>query len=142
VLALGAGLGFMLIQSKGGATKRNNANSDAAIEILPLEPATFKEGDSKFVLVTIRRQKFQGPVLVRFEGLPSGIRAGEQTLTESQDSTQVRLTVSFGAGAGVHTLRLVASADNLRATAALPLTVAGQPTLPKRERGFDDDHDR
>ncbi|MCI0681957.1 MAG: serine/threonine protein kinase [Gemmataceae bacterium] len=95
----------------------------AELTILPLAPVTFKEGNSKFVIVKIQRKEFAGPVELTVKNPPKWIHAQTITFSDTQDTSQFRLTVSFGIGAMKTDLRVVATAENLRAETRLPLTV-------------------
>jgi protein kinase-like protein len=108
-------------------------NPGAALTIMPLDPITFKEGDSKFLIVQVIRKEFSGPVKVHFDNLPEGVSAGEIKIDAKKDIAELRLTVSFGAGAMKRSLRLVAVAENLRDETTVPLTV----TRNRNVRGGD-----
>ena len=129
----------IVVFSRGGggaptpATKRGYFAPGAALSLASPAPLEFTEGQSKYVRIEIKRKAFKGPVTVRFEDLPDGVSAGETTLSESQEVSQLRLTVSYGAGPMKHNLSLVASAENLRGAVLVPLTVKAQ-RAPQDER--------
>lgn len=109
--------------SRPGTASKASYPPSAALAILPLEPVTFKEGNSKFVIVKIERKDFMGPVELSVQDPPEGIRAQTITLSDNQDIGQFRLTVSFTTPAMKTDLRVVARAGNLYAETLLPLTV-------------------
>ncbi len=108
-------------------------NPGAALQIMPLEPITFKEGDSKILIVQVARKEFSGPVNVRFEDLPDGVRSSEIKIDAKKDVAEIRLTVSYGAGAMKRNVRLVAVAENLRDETIVPLTVTRNRNVPGDE---------
>lgn len=124
ILALaGVVIAMMVRGSRPPATPKSGYGPGAALTILPLEPVTFKEGNSKFVIVRIQRKDFIGPVELTVKDPPTGISAQPITFSDKQDINQFRLTVSFGIGAMKTDLRVVAKAENLQAETLLPLTV-------------------
>jgi hypothetical protein len=119
--------------SRTPATQRPAYGPNAGLEILPLEPVTFKEGNSKFVIVKIQRKEFSGPVELTVKDPPNGVSAQTITFSDKQDTSQFRLTVSFGIGAMKKDLRVVARAENLQAETLLPLTVVTNRNVKTRE---------
>jgi hypothetical protein len=120
---------------KSRTTKKGSREDGASLRILPLAEITMKEGESKFLIVQIQREKFAGPVTVRIKNLPDGVQAAPVTIPEDRDRADVRLTVSFGAGSIRQELRVLAATENLSAETRLPFTVVGTPRLPPRQKG-------
>lgn len=125
LLAL-AGVLFAMFSrdSRPPAPPKSGHGPGAALTIQPLEPLICKEGDRKFVIVTIQRKDFTGPVELTVKDSPEGINAESITFLDNQDTNQFRLTVSFNIGAMKTDLRVVATAGNLQAETLLPVTVA------------------
>lgn len=126
-----------IVYSRGPGTSVSNTRAygaGAALAIMPMTPMTIKEGKKIPVIVQIQRKDFTGPVRVFFEQLPSGFRSEEVTFSPKQDMNQLYLMVSFGTGADKAELRLVAVAENLRASIPLPVTIE-----PVRKQLSDDD---
>jgi tRNA A-37 threonylcarbamoyl transferase component Bud32 len=134
-LVLGGILAAVLVKglSGPGTTKRGYHSSGAALKVLPLDAVEFKDGGRKSIIVRIERKEFRGPVKVRFESLPDGLSASEVTVADNKDIAEIPLTVSYGVGAMKRDLKLIATAENLRGQALLPLTVVATPNPPGDE---------
>jgi hypothetical protein len=95
--------------------------------MLSVGDAPLKPGDTKQVLVEIRRIDFQGPVEVRIEDLPDGIHAGKKKIPPNQDKGDLSLTVSYYTEPIQAQLRVVATAGERTASKLLPVTVVQVP---------------
>jgi hypothetical protein len=128
-LLLASLLVAMLIKglSAPNAGKRGHFNPGAALRVLPPDPIEFKDGGRKNIVVRIQRSGFRGPVIIRFEALPDGLTATEVTIADNKDVAEIPLLVSYGTGAMKRDLKLIATAENLRGHALLPLTVVATP---------------
>ena len=73
----------------------NTAKDAGGRELTIVKPAdqTIKRGESNRVAVAITRDEFEGPVNVRFEGLPAGVKVAEGDVTIPADKNVMNFTL-------------------------------------------------
>jgi serine/threonine protein kinase len=96
---------------------------------------TVHPGDTKRVIVTIRRVHFEGPVTVSLQDLPKDVVGGDsKIIPPTADSTEVSLTVSYGAEPIATQIRVVAEGDVEGAVGEriLPFTIVEEKKKSKK----------
>jgi hypothetical protein len=78
------------------------------------------------VIVTIRRVNFDGPVEVRLEDLPEGVRGEKFKLKATSTKCEVPILASYGINPVDTEIRVIATAKNLTATKMMPLKVVAE----------------
>jgi hypothetical protein len=121
------GLVILMVAFKSGSRpatpNKQGYGPGASLHVLPIPPIVCEEGQRKPIIVNIERKGFYGPVRVRLVDLPDHVRAQEITLTDKEVTSQFVLTVSYNIGASKKIARLVATAENLQDSIAVPITV-------------------
>ena len=72
-------------------------------------------GSRKNVIVKIRRVKFDGPIELRLEGLPSGVTGTKIVLKSGSTAIEVPIMASYGIDPSVSDIKIVGKAKNLSA---------------------------
>jgi Tfp pilus assembly protein PilF len=75
------------------------------------------------VTVQLRRRNYSGPIDLRLEGLPDGIRSHAVTIAASADRGRLEITALARAGVQTANVRMVAVAPGVHAESPLRLTV-------------------
>src|SRR6202022_4055786 len=86
--------------------------------VLELQP-----GDTKAVHVRVKRQNFNGPVAVTFEGLPQGIRIREVTITSDKSEAETEAAADRKAGEGTKEIQVIGTGGQAKVVAKLELKV-------------------
>ncbi len=119
---------FQVVAVAGPRTARSEAKLtvpvQASLALLPVADVTVKAGEDAVVEIKVERKNFKGPIRVTFEGLPDKVTAAPAAIGESENAVKVKLSSAADAAeAERKPLRVVASADQLRAESDLRLTV-------------------
>jgi serine/threonine-protein kinase len=124
VVAMVAGL--FVVNRLRDAPKPDVHGPDAGLqltEVFITPPEQIKPGERKIVIVKVHRIKFNGPVEVRVEGLPAGVRAEPKLIPAGSTAAEVSLLASFGIDPAEADIRVIATSKNLLAEKTLPLRV-------------------
>jgi uncharacterized protein (TIGR03000 family) len=80
-------------------------------------------GFAKLLPVTVARQGFEGPVTLKFEGLPTGVTISDTTVPADKDKVYAETTVTDSADAAEMDIKIVAVAETLKAERTLKLKI-------------------
>jgi len=107
----------------------NTAKDTAGRELTLVKPAdqTIKRGESNRVAVAITRDEFEGPVAVRFEGLPAGVKVVEGEVSIPADKNVMNFTLVADASAELVSEKpvrvIVTGPNNLVTSEVFELTI-------------------
>jgi predicted Ser/Thr protein kinase len=87
----------------------------ARLNLSPLGAVTLEAGQRKSLTVKVERQNCPGPIKLRLEGLPEGVRARSATLPADTDTCAVELTATAEAKPANLPIRVVAVAAEAHA---------------------------
>jgi uncharacterized protein (TIGR03000 family) len=105
----------------------------APAPVLSLETPSGVEvlaGGKKVIHVHVGRQNFDGPVTVRFEGLPAGVTIPKVTVAGDSNEATAEAVAGMDADEATKTVRVVGTADQVESTAKMALVVK-RPMLPE-----------
>jgi serine/threonine protein kinase len=113
---------------RGGKAVADAYPAGAGLEITEVRVSSdvLPIGSKKNVLVYVRRIQFNGPVDVRLEGLPDGVRFDKTTIAAGSTAVEVPIIASFGIEPVEKDVRVVAKAKNLTAAKNLALRVVAE----------------
>jgi serine/threonine protein kinase len=139
LLCLGCGGYFVVSWLKGGGTPNGdayppNANLHIIEAYLSTGDDTMHIGETKNVIVKLRRENFNGPVELALEDLPAGVVADKCTVKTGRVQEQVRITAKYGIDPSDGSIRLVARAKNLTDEKTLRFQVLPPKNAPKKGR--------
>ena len=80
-------------------------------------------GHKKTLTLKVRREGFEGPVAVRFKGLPEGVAIEPTTIPSGATETEVEVTAGLQASAGDREVTVIGSNGPVQAEAAIKMTV-------------------
>jgi formylglycine-generating enzyme required for sulfatase activity len=104
----------------------------AVLHLQPVAAVRLEAGRSQTVTVRLRRENCTGPVELRVEGLPAGVRPRPGVVPADAEEGHVELTAAADARNADGPVRLVAAAAEVRAERSFRLTVVRRPAeLPK-----------
>jgi hypothetical protein len=109
----------------------SSSPTQAALRLLPLADLTVAAGEARKVTVQVKRENCQGPIELRLEGLPEGVRAHPVMIAVGADAGAVELTADPWADPANREVRLLASAAHARAEGRFRVTVQRVAALPK-----------
>jgi serine/threonine protein kinase/Tfp pilus assembly protein PilF len=100
-------------------------------------PATLRleAGGSASIPIRVTRGAFTGPLLVQFQGLPSGVWLADLTIPAGQDRAEARARARLDAASASVPVQLVARAGPLRGEATVRLEVRANAPMVQRARG-------
>ncbi len=136
ILLLSCG-GYLIVSWLRGGPRADAWPAGAEIQI----PEAFVSSDvlpigsRKNVIVKVRRVKFDGPVSVHLEDLPSGVTSAPVTIKSGTTAVEVPITASFGIDPVTRDIRIVATSKNLTAERALTLQVVPDRFKKNLQRG-------
>ena len=125
VLLIGCS-GFLFVNwLRGDKPRADEYPKDAEVQITDafLSVDKFRMGDSKRLIVKIRRVKFDGPVELRFEGLPEGVTADKTIVPAGKMAEEVRITADRFMEPADTNIRIIGKAKNLTYTKEFHLQV-------------------
>lgn len=85
----------------------------------------------KTIAIGVKRERFEGPVTVEFEGLPRGITLPAVTVPGGAPAANQTVMASAEAPEGTSEVRALGRADAARAATTFRLTVKGVPAVAK-----------
>jgi hypothetical protein len=98
------------------------------LRLLDVADEHLEAGGNRVVAVRVQRRHCPGPIQLRLEGLPAGVRGAPGLIPADADTGAVELTATRDAASGHYPLRLVAEgAEARKATETLRLTVKAAP---------------
>ncbi len=80
-------------------------------------------GDKKTLTLKVRREGFEGPIAVRFKGLPEGVAIEPTTIPSGATETEVEVTAGLQASTGDREVTVIGSNSAVQAEAAIKMTV-------------------
>jgi serine/threonine protein kinase len=91
-------------------------------------PTSWKEGQRSYIIVVVKRDKFNGPVTIEFQNLPDGFHSEKTIINAGKEKGDIKLIRSTQTPAldGNQMLKLVATAQNSE-PAMIGLPVTGVP---------------
>jgi tetratricopeptide (TPR) repeat protein/serine/threonine protein kinase len=108
----------------------------AVLRLSAGETLTLEEGKSGLLEVTVQRENGAGPVSLKLEGLPPGVRAPTVSLPADRDRVAIKLEAADGAAVGSREITVRAALRNaagepatVQAARSLRLTVTAGPPL-------------
>jgi uncharacterized protein (TIGR03000 family) len=81
-------------------------------------------GFAKLLPVTVVREGFEGPVTLKFEGLPTGVTISDLTVPADKDKVYAETSVTDSADAAEMDIKIVAVAEAVKAERTLKLKIA------------------
>jgi serine/threonine-protein kinase len=122
--------GYLLIDwMRGGRSARDRYPDGAALEINEalLSSEVLRPGQSKIVIVKIRRKEFDGPVSLVLKDPPPGVSTETDKkpviIPAGRIAAEVRINADYGIGKAESNMRVVARAKNLSAERELHVQV-------------------
>jgi WD40 repeat protein len=94
---------------------------------------TVEAGERAALRLAVSRDGLAGPVAVRFEGVPAGVRLADTTIPDGRDEADAQAVAEPDAEPGSRDVTVVASAGGSETRAVLRLTVVAAP--PEGEAG-------
>jgi uncharacterized protein (TIGR03000 family) len=80
-------------------------------------------GFAKLLPITVAREGFEGPVTLKFEGLPAGVTISDMTVPADKDKVYAETAVTDSADAGEMDIKVVAVAEMGKAELTLKLKI-------------------
>lgn len=122
--------GWMVVNWLGNGPNADGYPANAELQITEVFLSNFdapmKMGERLNVIVTIRRVNFDGPVELRLEDLPEGVRSEKIKLKAVSTKCEVPILASYGINPVETEIRVVATAKNLTVTKTMPLKVVAE----------------
>lgn len=119
----------LVLVSVSACSSSSSSKGPDSQEITLVKPAdqTLRRGESNRVAVVIDRDRFEGPIAVRFEGLPRGVRVLEIDKRIGADENAANYTLQADASADLvtdHVVKItVEGPDRLKTSESFELTI-------------------
>lgn len=120
----------LLVLGACSSTTSTNDRTGASLTIVEPADQSIRQGDTNKIMIAVTRDNFDGPVRIRFTGLPAGVSIAETDPTIASGDNIKEFTMRAEQNAAVvtnHYVRVTAiGQDGLETTEAFQLTVKGR----------------
>lgn len=122
-----ASLALCLVAMPACSSSSSRDSNDRELTIVKPVDQTIRRGETNKVAIVIARDNFQGPVAVRFEGLPPGVRVVEVGKSIGSNENIANFTLQADSSADLvndHLVKItVEGPDRLKTSESFELTV-------------------
>jgi serine/threonine protein kinase/formylglycine-generating enzyme required for sulfatase activity len=100
------------------------ADGEPSFTLEPIPALSLRAGETKTLSIGIRRDRFNDPVVLTFEGIPAKVALGTARIPEKSDQAQVSVSADLNAAPMKATVTVQARSGERRRQTAFELTIA------------------